>query len=32
MNHGVEAMDGIMKLGVENKLLEIFETFGLPWV
>jgi hypothetical protein len=22
----------IMKHGVENKLLEIFEAFGLPWV
>jgi hypothetical protein len=30
MKHGVEAMDRIMKHGVENKLLEIFEAFGLP--
>jgi hypothetical protein len=32
MKHGVEATDMIMKHGVENKLLEIFEAFGLPWV
>jgi hypothetical protein len=32
MNHGVEVADRIIKHGVENKLLEIFETFGLPWV
>jgi hypothetical protein len=32
MKHGVEAVDRIMKHGMENKLLQIFEAFGPSWV